>query len=451
MSTRTVISQGDVHITQGGALVLDGEQQTSLARPGSFAAPTPGTDNILGRIAMWGTNNLLPQEMAADIEAVGALQAGIEAKARIGLGKGPTVAKIVGFDKSGYEIVEWPQDNEIADWLEMNRAFEYSLDTMKDLLRMGNAPAQLLLSPDRSRLWGFKRQDPCQCRMEKIDSKTRRVEHVYMSGDWSQYGTTGDVQVKDEHTDKVPLLDRSYPLLDLMNRKSGNTFMVWQQYGLTGRSYYSPSPWYAAKKWVNNAKSVPALKEAISKNQMSLKYQLNIHAKFWDLFDPTYKGATDEEKKIIKDKFYASVDECLMGDKNAGKSIWSTQVYDEMAGKMVNAVEVIVLDDKLKDGKLLLDSAAANIEILLPLMINAALLGVDMPGGGAYSGGSGSGSNIREAFLVQVMLGEAERRINNTVFAIAKKLNGWDPSYVIRYPNQILTTLNTGANTQPTA
>jgi hypothetical protein len=35
-----------------------------------------------------------------------------------------------------------------------------------------------------------------------------------------------------------------------------------------------------------------------------------------------------------------------------------------------------------------------------------------------------------------------------------KKVNGWEKKHgpiVFRYPNQMLTTLNTGKNTQPTA
>jgi hypothetical protein len=77
-------------------------------------------------------------------------------------------------------------------------------------------------------------------------------------------------------------------------------------------------------------------------------------------------------------------------------------------------------------------------------------MGADSPGG-PYSGGAGSGSNIREAILVQVMLGEAERRMNSQLYQIIKHYNGWDKRIVFRYPNSLLTTLNTGANTQPVA
>lgn len=87
--------------------------------------------------------------------------------------------------------------------------------------------------------------------------------------------------------------------------------------------------------------------------------------------------------------------------------------------------------------------------------------------GGDYSGGAGSGSDIREAYLVQIMLMENERQMNAGIFDVVKRINGWDKKtftvknkkgeevivpgtkLCFKYPNLILTTLDKGGSTAP--
>ncbi|MGN6478494.1 MAG: hypothetical protein ACTHKV_14815, partial [Flavipsychrobacter sp.] len=171
--------------------------------------------------------------------------------------------------------------------------------------------------------------------------------------------------------------------------------------------------------------------------------------KFWPVVDEKYDEMNANDQAKVREDLYNKLDDYLTGVDNTFKSLFTTMVYDAAEQKHVPAIVINALDDKIKDGKMLPDGAAANIEVLLPLMINAAVFGVDMPGGAAYGGGAGSGSNIREAYLVQVMLHEVERREICLPLVMAAQLNGWGEDIVWRYPNQILTTLNTGANTQP--
>jgi hypothetical protein len=119
-------------------------------------------------------------------------------------------------------------------------------------------------------------------------------------------------------------------------------------------------------------------------------------------------------------------------------------------GGNVPYMKITALDDKHKEGKLLPDSAAGNSEILFALMLNPALLGVDMPGG-MYGGGKG-GSNIREAFMVQILIREIEREFVCKPLMLAARVNGWKkkyPNLSFRFPNHYLTTLDTGKNAKP--
>jgi hypothetical protein len=454
-------NNGDVVITRSGAMVLT--SSAKMATPSASAKDTvekyestqPGNQESYLNIAMWGTNNLLPQEMIADTNNTGVLFSAVSAKARTTMGKGARPAIVEGTNSDGNEKLKFVSDNkEINAFIRNTNVFKNSFALAEDSFRVGNAFVQLLFNPNRTKLLGYKRIDPSKCRFESVNPETGRIDHVVISGDWRQYQQTsedGSGKVDDKHVQKIPLLDRDFPLFDLQSRTSGTTFMLALQPPLSGTHYYAPSPWYSAKRWVKIAQNVPQMKEAMFKNQITLKYLVNFHPEFWVAMNKDYKSLDDPKQREFREKYYDMMDNYLTGVDNTFKSFMSTQVYDPYATKFCNAVEVTTIDDKIKDGKMLIDSAAANIEILLPLMINAALLGVDMPGGGAYSGGAGSGSNIREAYLVQVMLHEFERTQISLPLEIAQTINGWPEEIVWRYPNPIVTTMNTGANTQYTS
>jgi hypothetical protein len=185
-------------------------------------------------------------------------------------------------------------------------------------------------------------------------------------------------------------------------------------------------------------------------NQITLNYLVEIHPKFWETYSPAYSTANPEEKKKTQEEFYDKVEKYLVGGENSYKSLFTTSIID-VEGKIEPGIKITQVDGKgIPEGKMLVDSAAANSEILFAMMINPALIGADTPGG-PYSGGAGSGSNIREEYLKQVMLMEVERIIIARRFDLVKRYNKWDPDLVLRFPNKVMTTLNTGANTAATA
>jgi hypothetical protein len=185
--------------------------------------------------------------------------------------------------------------------------------------------------------------------------------------------------------------------------------------------------------------------------------------KGWDSYEPKKRDS------IIQDK-YDEINKFLTGEAAQGKSIISGKYTDPYTKNVVPDIEIEVLDDKMKEGKLLPDSAAADKQILFSMFFNPAIWGGNLLGDGA-SGGAGSGSDIREAFAVQIMLMHAERMLNCKVFDIVKHYNGWDKKYeverlipvktaagtenkkitprlVFRYKSGLLTTLDTGKSTK---
>jgi hypothetical protein len=152
---------------------------------------------------------------------------------------------------------------------------------------------------------------------------------------------------------------------------------------------------------------------------------------------------------------YDDINNYLTGELNTGKTIIAGTYVDPVTKVQIKDIQIEVVDDKMKDGKYLPDGAAADKQIMFAQMYNPAISGANLFSDGA-SGGAGSGSDIREAFLVQLMLMHAERMMNVEVFNLVKNFNGWAKTYesgnkelVFRYANGILTTLDTGGSQKP--
>jgi hypothetical protein len=424
----------------------------------------------------WGGNNLMPKEIADDIENCGVLAAALDAKARIGTGKGIEPFLLMDI-KDGKEQLEWVNDPEILDWLELNDSFSYGLDSSYDTHTYGWSCGSYILNRGRNKIYRVKRHDVYEARLEKMDQRTGIINNMYLCADWGFAPGTAYDPTKQA---RIALLEEGNELGDLEMRVANNKLGL--EYGFmnrtlrNGRKYY-PIPLYRSSKiWIKIARSVPLDKIAMFKNQITIKYVVVIHPKFWeDKFGQLdWNKYTPEEKTRKREEYYDKIDGWLTGTDNAYKSLFTGGFLNEETGKFTPYVEVQEITDKLKDGKFLPDSGAAVSEILFALMINPALMGAGSPNGGQAYGSQSHGSNVRETYLSTIMLMESERRQNASVFNVVKKFNGWSkrlevkrtfvptvplgaptpeskiitPRLVFRNPAGILTTLDTGKSTK---
>jgi hypothetical protein len=444
----------------------------STARP-NISVPKETNPNPTP-YAYWGTNNDLPIKMGEDIEACGVLYAGLDAKARIAVGKGPKPFLLTNVDKEGKEDLEAVLDREIGDWMDVNDSFSLSINSMFDKLGYGWNAYQVLLSRNRQRINRVFRTDVYTCRLEKMD-KNGFINNLYIGSDW-QYNTS----VESDYIKKVPLLEQSNEFAELSSLNAGYEFSMINRQLRNGKIYYPSVLWHAAKGWVDQAKSIPKLKNALMNNQITVKYLITISEQYWRRIHKMWDTYGPEKKQqVIKDKL-DEIDKYLAGVDNQYKSITAMKYVDPVTKVEVSDITIEVIDDKIKDGKLLPDSQAGNSEILFALQINPALVGAGQPGG-AYSNNAG-GSNIREAYLVQMMMTEWERQDGIKILNLVKNYNGWadrlevertmvampepsapgqqpaqdirhtekkiTPRLVFRHPSGLLTTLDTGKSTK---
>ena len=137
----------------------------------------------------------------------------------------------------------------------------------------------------------------------------------------------------------------------------------------------------------------------------------------------------------------------LCGPDNAEKPLFSMYAVNEANGRIEEEWKIKPLENKYQGSDNLPVSAAANSEILFALMVNPNVMGAGMPGG-TYAGNQG-GSNIREAFLVNIANAWIDRQNILDPIELYIRINGM-PDCELRFRNTILVTLDSGSGTKKT-
>lgn len=181
------------------------------------------------------------------------------------------------------------------------------------------------------------------------------------------------------------------------------------------------------------------------RNQATWKWHVQIPYSYWEKKFPVSEFENTADREAAIQIFMDEIENNLLGAENAEKPLFTHYSINDLNGKIEEEWKITPLDNKSKEGDKLVTSAAANSEILFALMINPNVLGAGMPGG-TYAGNQG-GSNIREAFLVNIANAWLDRQNLKDPIELMIRYNGAD-NCVLRYRSTILTTLDTDARTQ---
>lgn len=418
---------------------------------GNFSDP-PKQDVDQGTAyAKWGTTNDQPnKEYARFLENTGVLSSATDIISRIAIGRGPMPVIVEQQTPDGEEQLKMIDDPDIHQWLMDNNITAFSQETILDVVQTGHAFCQMLSNRARNQINRIRRTDASLCRFEKRNP-AGAINNIYISHEWGGKA----VSAESEYVKKVQLLDIANPLMDLVDedgklKELPAEFAIASHYRLFNRQYYAIPLWYTVRKWCEISMAVPEMKAHMFNNQMTIKYVIQIDEQYWISRWKGWNGFTDDDRIQKRETVLKEMDKWLAGNENAYKSFITPTRTNMATGEAIPLVKVEVLEDKIKEGKLLPDNAAADSQILFALALNPALLGVDMPGG-MYGGGKG-GSNIREAFLVQILIREVERAFVAKPLNVVARVNGWTekwPGLQWRFPNHYLTTLDSGKNAKP--
>lgn len=398
-------------------------------------------------VISWGKDNRFPNEANMQITTTSVLNTGLKFLHSLTIGQGIYACKVVGWDDKGNEVLEAVKDTKIHQFVNSRMVRRYLEKVGRDYFKYGNGAVQMLPNNAGTELVGLNPINALYYRYTVPDAWG--ACKCIVSGDWPD--TPGTHQ-----QDKPVVLDclMDYdPELHVewlkLAGKMKKPFVFPVRDSWSNNDYYGEPIWLPsyALGWVDIAHMVPQFLKKAYKNQITWKWHVQIPYSYWEKKFPPNDFDDPEARKQAIQQHMDKVEENLCGIANAEKPLFTHYAINEANGKIEEEWKITALDNKYKGGENLVTSAAANSEILFSLMVNPNVFGAGMPGG-SYAGNQG-GSNIREAFLVNIANAWIDRQNFLDPITTMLRINGVK-DVELRFRNTILTTLDTGAGTQKT-
>ncbi len=402
------------------------------------------------QVLEWGEDNDFPRRAAKIIGGTSVLNTGLRFLRNLTLGQGLYACRVDGYDEKGNEQLSPIDDPELTRLLNGRMVRRYTEKASRDYFKFGCSPVELVPDSTGKKIIGLNPVNPIYTRFT-IPDELGRTKCI-VSDCWPSLPET----VAGDHPRVLETLMEYDPMLDFdwhwVKGSSKKPMVMALRDSWSNHDVYSEPVWLPAYilGWIDIAQQVPSFLKKAYKNQITWKWHVQIPYSFWDRRFPLqdYQKIGIEKRKADIQGYMDSMERNLTGVENAEKPLMTMYAVNESNGKVEEEWKINALDNKYKGGDNLVTSAAANSEILFTLGVNPNVFGAGMPGG-TYAGNQG-GSNIREAFLVNIANAWVDRQnLLDPVYLMLHSM-GYGADVQLRYRNTILTTLDTGAGTQKT-
>jgi len=397
------------------------------------------------QVRPWGGDNRFPLTAIEQVDNTTVLNTGLKFLRNLTIGQGIFPCIVTGYDDQGNEVLKPIDDARVKSFVNGRMVRRYMEKTLRDYLKVGCGAVQFIPNLSMNGFAGINSLNPLYYRFTDPDDIGRC--QAVVSGYWPQNPSAGQYSVLDVLSEYDPEMQAQ--VLQFRGAlKNGFVYPVrdsWSNDDLYGLPIWWPA--YVCG-WVEIAHLVPQFLKKAYQNQITWKWHVQIPYSFWDKrFPPEdYKNAS-ERQTLIK-QYMDKLELNLCGADNAEKPIFTNFSVNEMSGKVEEQWIIKPLENKYQGSDQLPVSAAANSEILFALMVNPNVLGAGMPGG-TYSGNQG-GSNIREAFLVNIANAWIDRQNLLDPLELFIRMNGGAEDIELRFRNTILVTLDSGTGTKKT-
>lgn len=395
-----------------------------------------------GKIAYWGPNNDYPQKILKAIKASGSGSSALRFLRKAHYGTGISLMNNAP-DENGKRS---PKLINILDYSDINTFWKTSQvprffrEIIADMEWFSIAFPEYILSNNFKTITRVKRHQTAWCRFEMMNPDNGLVENIYISEKFGKESVSED----SPFVSKVPLIDSYWTPDEVRAYCQANKIYKFVRpvfYPLIDEAYYPQSEWHSVVNngWLDVANSIPEYKKAMFENQASIKYMVEVDERYFEMiYSQSWKDFTVEERMKIRNDLIDGINEGLVTNKNAGKSIQSIMFADDK-GVQTSAVKITSPDDKLKDGIYLPEAEAANSEILFAMGVDPSLIGAGVPGGKL---GAGSGSDKNVAFNILQALKKTDRETVLEIFDFISAYNKWDETISADFENTVLTTLD---------
>lgn len=411
-------SSGNVYQTTGG------KPHTSLKVPDIKSGATD-------KFIPWGVDNLFPQRVLTEIRRNTIIGPTLKKQAEIAYDE--IVYGTEETDEQGNTVFKRVKDDRVEAFFRRSKINRYSLEALRSFYYWYLAVPELVFTADRSEVYSIKTQKTAHFRFGKQDN-TGRIANGYLCADWENTNS-----VSDPNVIPVPLIDIYADPAQLKEEGKGYKYIYPLAYPTEDEIFYPLVDWNTAREsgWLEVAQSIPKFKKALFKNQISMKYLIQVPSWWWEWKYPNFDSKPEKERRQLMDYEVDRFEKFAKGEENAGNSMLVTFVSDPRYQKEYQGWKIEAIDDKMKDGMHIADSNEASSHLLYSLGMDPALIG-QQPG---TKMGGGSGSDKRVAFNIYIDTVKAHQDLILEPFPWIGEYNGWPP-YVYKFKNSLEPATN---------
>jgi hypothetical protein len=441
----------DIALTRSASFMLDKEDAGSLTGSAAPAGAKPSAPlpNQLIRgvngIMPWGDSNNFPQEVIRLYYQDPIIPQTLAKMVAMLLGRGimPVTQTI---DEEGKEKNIPIPDPEIWHFLRSPGTRYYLNKGASDMVWFFNVFPELILSKDRSVIAQLHCNDASYCRYSEVN-KAGKCDNVFINANWP------NAQFQDNETIIVPTVDPlRWDKVEWMMAGSDFKYIYPLSIPTPGKTFYQLAHHDTIRQsgWLDVHLAVPQFKKFLMQNQMTLKYHFKVDREFWKVLFGTKQWAemSPAQQSEKKREWLTSVEKSLTDVSKTGNSILTDMEWDPDKGAYRDYIQVVAVNDAMKDGKYIVDNLEAAANIFYAIGMDPAQVGF---AGGENMGSRSGGSDKREAFLIALAMMQPYRDRLLELLDFVALYNGWHTRHenlTFVFRDTVLTTLDQGKGTQ---
>lgn len=422
----------------------------------NYSAPDAKASNIetpKGQIKMvpWGAENSAPIDLVTKVYANPIVAQGMNFNTLITYGDGimPVKREVVNGKLKFTPVFD---NKEINEFFDNNDISGYLLEQCTDISFFYNVFPEIVLNLENPRkIVELNHLDAVFSRWSEMDETSKRIEyHLYCSKFGVETPKKEDIIVTPALSAKNPLIDlkRRLGLLPLPNgttrAEKENRYVIPISMPTPGHFYYNKPYWISIIEsgWYEFAKQIPEFKKALMKNQMTIKYHVQLNDKYWETLFAAEGIKKPEDQAARRKQELEDIKKFLTDTDNTGKSIISYKKFTP-DGKEIANVTITAIENNFKGGEYIDDLEEVSNILVYGMGVHPSLIGA-APG----KNKSINGTEARELFIIkQAMLKPIRDRLLMPLY-IVKAINKWPEDIFFSIPNIELTTLDQGTGSQ---
>lgn len=370
-----------------------------------------------GKIVMWGNDNLFPQNILKEARKNTIIGTTLDKQARIAYEAGIEYGK---YDTTSGEKTHVEQHNTTIDkFFKRSKIHRYLISALRQFYWFYNVFPEIVFSNDRSEVYSILTHKTAYCRYEVPTNGV--VKNCYVSAVWEEAP-----ELTGKLVSKVPVID-IYADPMAYKEDKGFKYIYPISYPTENEDFYSLCDWNSLRKsgWLDVAQSIPAFKKALFKNQVKIRYLIEVSTWWWNWKYKGFDGFDDKKKNKLMKEELERFEKFMKGEEKAGNSIMTTFSSSPTMQKEYPGWKISAIDDKIKDGIYIEDSNEASSHLMYAIGIDPTIIG-SQPGSKL---GAGSGSDKRVAFNIYSDLVLIHQEMVLEPLYWINEYNGWGMDY----------------------